>query len=567
MRKFFLHRVSVLLNRYLRTRRHCEEALADEAIQMSKKVFKPGSKPGSTPMGHDGLGKILRPHSLRSLAMTGALNNERGVAALVSIILAIIILGSVAFNFIAETRQKQSGSALTYTSTNAFMIAEAGLRYTQKCMVDSAPGVENWGCPAALYENDDWTTGITIPGTIVPSTSFGDGNFTVDTISDGDNDENNIKVISTGTFRGATRTLTRIISRICTPVEPPDDGADFCTSYNDKNNASIDPPLPDPPVASECDPDGMVNVPDLDSNYDPDCNCSPSFPCPDFDPNNHLLAGNFLDPNVGEASDLDTDRMVFCNFKLDDNEIVNTSITNDQSILVIKDFQIKDNAELRLKNDGPVDDVFTVSTGTDRINITGHSYSVDDEVNVSSKDTLPAGLSTSTTYYVINTTANDFQLSLTASPGSAVDITDTGTDTHRIRAADDTSIIVYDDVTLKNNGVIRVRGTLAMLVADNFTMLNSSKLNQNQGTAANVLVMSEDDALIKNNAFFSGWLVSDGKINLKNNAEIQGAISGNEISLKNNATVVYTGNEDAGSNSSGASVATQCGTSVAPDWS
>ncbi len=136
------------------------------------------------------------------------LNNERGVAALVSIILAIIILGSVAFNFVAETRQKQSGSILTYTSTNSLMIAEAGLRLTQKCLA-----VEDitWGCPAILQANSDWTT-------ITSADNFnrdfgGDGNFAISFPGDTGNDAGKIFITSTGTFRGAQRSLSRLITR------------------------------------------------------------------------------------------------------------------------------------------------------------------------------------------------------------------------------------------------------------------------------------------------------------------------------------------------------------------
>ena len=492
------------------------------------------------------------------------LNNERGVAALVSIILAIIILGSVAFNFVAETRQKQSGSALTYTSTQALMIAEAGLRYAQKCMVDTAPGGEtpvDWGCPGPIYDNDDWTTGFAIPSTIVPSTSFGgDGSFVVNAIADAGNDADNIKVTSIGTFRGAQRSLTRIVSRICTPAEPPDDGVDFCTSFQNQNNANVEPPLEDPPVITECDPDGLVNVPALDPNYDSGCACSPGFPCPDFDPNVHLLAGNWLDPSLTVSG-----LTVFCKFKIEDNETVKTKEDEHDQIVVIKDFTIEDNGELRLKDDTAADNAFTVTTATDRINVTSHPYAADDKVYLNSTDTLPAGLNSTTSYFVININANDFQLSLTASPGAAVGITDTGTGTHTVRKDAPTNITVYDDVTLKNNGVIRVKGTLAMLVADKIDLKNSSKFNQLQGNAANVLAMAENDVTIKNNAFFAGWIVSDAKLSLKNNAEVQGAISGDQIELKNNATVVFSGNEDAGGNAT-ATVANECGTTIDPNW-
>lgn len=85
-------------------------------------------------------------------------------------------------------------------------------------------------------------------------------------------------------------------------------------------------------------------------------------------------------------------------------------------------------------DDGESND-FTVTTGTDKVNVTGHPYVTDDRVTLITTVTLPLGLDATTGYYVINETANDFELSLTASPGAAVDIQDTGTGTHTVRKA------------------------------------------------------------------------------------------------------------------------------------
>lgn len=90
-----------------------------------------------------------------------------------------------------------------------------------------------------------------------------------------------------------------------------------------------------------------------------------------------------------------------------------------------------DLAEILLARYGlNADGTFTVDTSTDYITATSHGLSDDDRIMLISSDTLPAGLSENTMYFVINSTANTFQVA-TSSGGSAVDITDTGTGTHK----------------------------------------------------------------------------------------------------------------------------------------
>lgn len=69
------------------------------------------------------------------------------------------------------------------------------------------------------------------------------------------------------------------------------------------------------------------------------------------------------------------------------------------------------------------------AAATNLITSAAHGLLNDDLVHVSSTGTLPAGLSASTDYYVIDATTNTFQLSATMG-GAAVDITDTGSGTH-----------------------------------------------------------------------------------------------------------------------------------------
>ncbi len=396
------------------------------------------------------------------------ISNERGVAALVSIILAIIILGSIAFNFVAETRQKQSGSILTYTSTNALMIAEAGLRYTHKCLVQVDAG---WGCPTILQGNTDWTT-------ITSADNFnkafaGDGNFAISFPGHANNNEGSIFVTATGTFRGAQRSLSRFISKVCVLGE---NAVTSCLGTLTKNNAFIDPPLPDPPVTGECPTaPGMVDIPNDTSDCASNCG-GPT--CPDFNFSTHTTGG-ILDPSI----------TTFCNFKIENSEVVKTNEANHTTIIIGKKLEIKGNSTLRLNDDA----------------------------------------------------------------------------TDPLDGTKDTTIRVYEDATIENNGEIRVNGTLSLEVAGKLDLKNSSRVNNMQGESANASAWVEGNVTIQNSGLFNGSITTDGSLELKNNAEVQGALFGNEVTLQNNATVIYTDNENAGSNTTGYSQCTS-GT-VGPNWS
>lgn len=74
-------------------------------------------------------------------------------------------------------------------------------------------------------------------------------------------------------------------------------------------------------------------------------------------------------------------------------------------------------------------DVAFTAAVTNIITATAHGLKQNTIVKVSSTDTLPAGLSASVYYYVVEITTNTFKLA-TEKDGVAVDITDTGTGDH-----------------------------------------------------------------------------------------------------------------------------------------
>jgi hypothetical protein len=63
-----------------------------------------------------------------------------------------------------------------------------------------------------------------------------------------------------------------------------------------------------------------------------------------------------------------------------------------------------------------------VDTGADTITVTAHGLSNDMTMTLTTSGTLPTGLATATTYYIVSATANTFKLSL-SSGGAAVNIT------------------------------------------------------------------------------------------------------------------------------------------------
>lgn len=74
-----------------------------------------------------------------------------------------------------------------------------------------------------------------------------------------------------------------------------------------------------------------------------------------------------------------------------------------------------------------------------------HGLKDGDPVRLTTTDTLPAGLSLATRYYVISATTNTFKLSTDRGCGVAVDITDTGTGTHTFTVAASSEPVLIGD--------------------------------------------------------------------------------------------------------------------------
>ncbi|MBC8285291.1 MAG: hypothetical protein H8E32_15865 [Nitrospinae bacterium] len=261
------------------------------------------------------------------------LKNERGVAALMGVIMGILIVGTIAFNFLAESRQKQSGAILTYTSTNAFMIAEAGLRHAQKCLLETEAT-----CSTDFPDSQTsttWSTDITTADNY--SNDFGGGSFTVSFPTHASNGDDVLLVVSTGTYKGAQRSIQRFILNECVLST---EAATSCLGTTTNNNASIDP---EPDEESLVCPSGGI-VDDLDP-APADCTGCPNAACPDFNAGTHL-SSEFLIPRANNY---------FCDMDISGTTVLRTTETDgtntDDNILVAGDFTVQDTATVRLSSD------------------------------------------------------------------------------------------------------------------------------------------------------------------------------------------------------------------------
>ena len=111
-----------------------------------------------------------------------------------------------------------------------------------------------------------------------------------------------------------------------------------------------------------------------------------------------------------------------------------TGITSDQTLSLNEHDFVYGTGALQRTFSEESGTAFTTDFTTDFLTSAAHGLSNGDRVMVFSGTTLPAGLSANTVYFVVSKTTDTFKLSLT-SGGSAINLTDDGTGTHKWRAA------------------------------------------------------------------------------------------------------------------------------------
>jgi hypothetical protein len=131
-------------------------------------------------------------------------------------------------------------------------------------------------------------------------------------------------------------------------------------------------------------------------------------------------------------------------------------ITSDQTLSLNEHDFIYGSASLQRSFSAESGTAFTVDASTDFLTSSAHGLLNGERVMVFSSTTLPTGISARTVYFVVNKTADTFQLSLT-SGGTAIDLTDTGTGTHKWHVATQNEVsktITAIDISDYLNGAV-----------------------------------------------------------------------------------------------------------------
>ena len=355
---------------------------------------------------------------------SGRLQNEQGLAALVAVILAMIVVAIIVLNFLAQTETKQYGSTLTSTSTNAILTAEAGIRYTEKCLLQNDPG-----CPV-ITAQADWLnllTGFTLPF------GSGEGQFTISFTLIG---SNSVIVNSVGTFGASTREISKTITQggACKLNE---NAFSSCQTPTVDAGATIIGPVEV----------GYCPVPALvDPIVFPPPTACPSASYPTF--------SNGADPGAGETQ--------FCSWTHSQN---NSTVTINGALTPV-------------------------------IYIAGNF-----------------SMSKSTTL-VIN---------------------------------GDVTLNVGGNFSMTNTANIQVNGILTLITDSKITMMKQSAINAIGGDPADVLLFASANVVLTDDAIFNGAIISNGRLELKQDSRVTGSVLADHIKLRSNT--VLTHDPTAGTNS------------------
>ncbi len=275
------------------------------------------------------------------------LKNQKGIAAIMGVIAVIIILGTIAMSFFAETQQEHAGSALTYTSANAFMITESGIRYTESCMQTN--DITNCNFLTATHTSD-WST-------LTAETfdrDFGGGNFSItfQGVTTGTTDADNVRVNSVGTFRGAIREIGKNVTRAVGTVtcNLSTDGVSSCTTFSPHGGATTPPETED----GFCPSTPLVDAVSLDGT--PCVGGIPTAEYPNYDPGTHLTGSNlnyfkFCSMTISETVNAADGDVIYVknDLTIENSDLLITNGT--VSINVGGDVLLKNSSEIQVNGD------------------------------------------------------------------------------------------------------------------------------------------------------------------------------------------------------------------------
>jgi hypothetical protein len=105
------------------------------------------------------------------------------------------------------------------------------------------------------------------------------------------------------------------------------------------------------------------------------------------------------------------------------------------------------------------------------ITLNGHGFINNDTINFTTSGTLPTGIDATTTYYVVNSTTNTFQLAITKA-GTAIATTTTGSGTHTINP---TTVYVNESLFSSKRGVSLVSDNLNYRIGNDAIKITGNK--------------------------------------------------------------------------------------------
>lgn len=504
---------------------------------------------------------------------------QEGASMLMGVVLAIVTLAAIVFNFLAETEQKQSGASVAYTSENAFLLADAGVRYVEKCLKD-----HDAGCPIASsvdWQSDFATTGSEVSFSKNFPDSTSSGKFSIEFIQNAINDTNNIRILSTGTYKGAIRTLGSTVSRFSTCVLAQQ-AISYCSSSSIRNSASTtDPNSPVqscPAVEVELlypadfpdDPTGCPNT-----EYPHYTNGSPAMAAP-YQYCNWKLNGTNSD-SIGAFSYVASGGAASGQAVMKVNSVsdfvagmkvritkgstfTSTASAGATTVTIADTTGFAANQLVKLID---LSTLGSVLPSIEEIKITsvdsatqltlasalGNAYSSGDVVDLT--DSSTSAVKEELTISSINSGTKELtftsNLSNSYLEGSSVESVITLWVGKNFRMQDSSSLNVQgivrinvgNNAVLENVSEVSVFGSMDLHTDNNFTLKNSAKLNEIMGFAGDVLVQVGDDAKFLNSSTFVGGVIANDKVTVKNNADLTGSASGDTVTLSNNATLVY----------------------------
>ncbi len=247
------------------------------------------------------------------------IKGQSGIAALMGAVITVVVLGTVALNFWVESKHKHAGSALTRTSTNAFFIAESGIRYVEGCLIKDPTNTSCW-CNQGGSSCSTWAT---VPDITTPIPISG-GAFTVAFSA---KSASSVRAASIGTFNMAERIIAKTVS-MAGGCAFTTHSVSACTSINILNNAETDASTGLVP----CELPLVESIPEFDASC-------PNATYPNFNFATHVTAGEL-------------NQFKFCKLVIDGSD--SFTISSNKTIEIENNLILKNQSSIKIRNNAKV---------------------------------------------------------------------------------------------------------------------------------------------------------------------------------------------------------------------